>query len=60
MGTVLLHFPGGVGKVHGGLLIPMKVTNRVTRFGNKSSGHDSLEINYLVTDGSLTTDGGSQ
>ena len=70
MGTVLLHLPGGVGKVHGGLLIPVKVTIGMHQvltqqgdllfkfFGNNSSGHDSLEFNYFVTDGSLTTDGG--
>ena len=61
MGTeflLLLH--GGVGKVLGGLHIPMKVI-RVTCYTsnwNKASGHDFLEFIYFVTDGSFTVDGG--
>ena len=64
----LLH--GGIGKVHGGLLIPMKVTMEMNQvlieqgdllykyFGNNSSRHDFLEFIYSVTDGSFTADGG--
>ena len=59
----LLH--GEVGKVLGGLLIPMKVTmemNQVltegvtcyTSIWNNSSGHDFLEFIYFVTEGSFT------
>ena len=60
---------GGIGKVHGGLLILMKVTmemNRVlTEWGdvlisiwNNSSEQDFLEFNYFVTEGSFTADSG--
>ena len=61
---------GGIGKVHGGLLIPMKVTmemkpstdwNRcdlLYSIWNNSSWQDFLEFNYFVTDGSFTADGG--
>ena len=50
--ALLLH--GGVGKVLGGLLIPMKVTMEM----NQVLGHDFLEFIYFVTDGSFTADGG--
>ena len=62
---VLLH--GGIGKVHGGLLIPMKVTMEMNQvlteqgdllysIWNNSSGQDFFEFNYFVTAGSLTAD----
>ena len=68
---VLLH--GGIGKVHGGLLVPMEVTMEMNQvltercdllysicctIWNNSSGQDFLEFNYFVTDGSFTADGG--
>ena len=31
-----------------------------TSIWNKSSGHDFLEFNYFVTDGSFTADGGAK
>ena len=60
---------GGIGNVHGGLLIPMKVTmemnQALTECGdllnsiwNNFSGQDFLELNYSVTDGSFTADSG--
>ena len=63
---VLLH--GGIGKVHGGLLISMKVTMEMNQvltercdllysIWNNSSGQDFLENNYFVTDGSFAADG---
>ena len=64
---VLLH--GGIGKVQGGLLVPMKVTMEMNQvltercdllysIWNNSTGQDFLEFNYFVTDGSFTADGG--
>ena len=49
---------GGIGKVHGGLFIPMKVTMKMNQvlieqgdllysIWNNSSGHDFLEFNLL-------------
>ena len=66
----LLH--GGVGKVLGGLLIPMKVTTEMNQVlieqGDmlykyseqliNSSRHDFLEFIYFVTGGSFKADGG--
>ena len=55
------------GKVHGGLLILMKVTMEMTQvltergdllnsIWNNSSGQDFLEFSYFVTDASFTAD----
>ena len=63
----ILH--GGIGKVHGGLLIPVKVTMEMNQvltewsdllnsIWNNSSGQDFLEFNYFGTDGSFTADSG--
>ena len=64
--VLLLH--GGVGKVLGGLLIPMKITMEMSQVlieqGNlinnwdTSSRHDFPEFIHFVTVGSFTADGG--
>ena len=62
---VLLLLHGGVGKVPGGLLIPLKVTMEMNQVLTErcdllynSSGHDFLEFIYFVTDGSFPADVG--
>ena len=62
---VLLLRHGGIGKVHGGLLIFINVTmeinqvliercNLLNSIWNNISGQDFLEFNFFVTDGSFT------
>ena len=70
MGTEFFFYNGGIGKVHGGLLILLKVTMEMHQvltergdllnavFGKILLDKTFLNSNYFVTDGSFAADGG--